>query len=301
MSTSLANRRSRPEADTRGWIALVTGASSGIGEATARLLAGRGMHVILTARREERLRELASRIEAEGGSAEVLAADLTSEEERRSVFSRVMQEHSRLDVLVNNAGLGWYGYTAEMPWATAKEMLQVNVAATVQLTLLFLPEMQKRGWGHIVNVGSISGKLPNQGIAIYSATKSFLDSFTTAIYRELTGRKVRIGVVRPGPVITEFYDRAQKRSSGLRTPGEGFAVSAEKVAEAIWRMIRRPRKVIYVPGILGLSPLLERWFGWLIDRLGPLLLRRGNRRSQTVNFKAEPSLAAVPANKRCKS
>ena len=296
MEKSKANRRILRKFNVNGWIALITGASSGIGEETARLLAREGMHVILTARRTEKLHALADEIKANGGSAEVLEADLTCEEEREGVFTDIMKNYKRLDVLVNNAGLGWYGYASDMPWQTASDMLEVNVAATVQLTLLFLPEMQKRGWGHIINVGSIAGKMPNQGVAMYSATKSFLDSFTTAIYRELTGRKVHIGVVRPGPVITEFFDRAQKRSGGLRTPGEGFAVTVDKVAEAIWRMIRRPRKVIYVPGILSLSPLLERWFGWLIDRLGPLLLKRGNRKPKTKIHK-ELSLAPVQGKK----
>ncbi len=113
-------------------------------------------------------------------------ADLTQEAERLRVFEEVESRFGTIDVLVNNAGLGWYGYGDEMSWKTAWEMLQVNVEAVVQLSLSFLAPMRQRNAGHIINVGSISGSLPSQGIALYGATKSFLDNFTTALYRELT-------------------------------------------------------------------------------------------------------------------
>ncbi len=262
-----------------GRIALITGASSGIGAAAARKLAARGFRVVLVARRLERLKQLALEIARDGGKADYLALDLGREKDRSKLFKRVMQNYGRLDLLINNAGLGWYGYAADMPWQTAEEMLQVNVSAVLQLSLLFLPVMRKRGSGHIINIGSIAGKMPNQGVAMYSATKSFLDAFTTSVFRELRGSHVHVSVLRPGPVTTEFFDRAQKRSKGLRTPGEAFATTPEKVAEAIWSLVRRPRRVAYVPGILSLSPWLEILFSWLLDRLGPMLLKRSQKKA----------------------
>ena len=110
----------------------------------------------------------------------------------------------QVDVLVNNAGLGWYGFGTEMPWTIASEILQVNITAAVHFTLLFLKKMRSLGSGHIINIGSISGSLPSQGVALYGATKSFLDNFTTALYRELTGTHLHVSVVRAGPVLTEF-------------------------------------------------------------------------------------------------
>lgn len=256
--------------------ALITGASSGIGESTAYKLAAKGMRVLLAARRVERLKQVADKIEQAGGQAQAIRVDLSREWQRHRFFTKVIEKYGKVDVLVNNAGLGWYGYTAEMPWKTAGQMIQVNIAAMVQLTLLFLPEMQKNQGGHIINIGSIAGKMPNQGISMYSATKAFMDAFTTSLFRELKGSRVHASIVRPGPVTTEFYDRAQKASGGLRTPGEGFAVTPEKVASAICDLIRRPRKVLYVPGILSLSPWLEILFGQLIDQLGPLLLKKAS-------------------------
>jgi short-subunit dehydrogenase len=255
-------------------LALITGASSGIGAVTASELASHGLPVVLVARRLERLENLAAEIHSAGGQAQVIASDLTDESDRQRLYQQVNATYGPVEVLVNNAGFGWYGYYADMPWKTALEMLQVNVEAVMHLTRLFLPDMRARKRGHIINIGSVSGSLPNQGIAIYGASKSFLDAFTTSLYREMHGTGVHVSVVRAGPVVTEFYQQAARRPAGFPVPAERFAVSAELVARRIWGLIQRPRRVIYVPPLLHLSPWLELLFGWLIDRLGPLLLRR---------------------------
>jgi short-subunit dehydrogenase len=183
-------------------------------------------------------------------------------------------------VLVNNAGLGWYGFGTDMPWTTASEILQINIAAAVHFTLLFLQKMRTIGSGHIINIGSISGSLPSQGIAVYGASKSFLDNFTTALYRELTGTRLHVSVVRAGPVLTEFCDTAASREGGLHLPTERMGVTAETIADHIWNLLEHPRRVVYVPSWLALTPYVENTFGWLIDRLGPLLLRRQTNRNK---------------------
>ncbi len=258
-------------------IAIVTGASSGIGAATARKLAGQGLRVILVARRQDRLEQLAEEIRLSGGQAEFIAADLSQEAERQRVYAQVEADYGHADVLVNNAGLGWYGYGSEMPWTIAYQILQVNVDAVVQFTLLFLRKMRSLGSGHIINVGSISGSLPSQGVAVYGATKSFLDNFTTALYRELAGTHLHVSVVRAGPVFTEFDDRVARLNGGLHLPTERIGVSAELVANRIWKLLEHPRRVIYVPMWLAITPFVESTFGWLIDRLGPLLLKHKSR------------------------
>jgi hypothetical protein len=254
-------------------IAVVTGASSGIGAATARKLAHEGMLVVLVARRLDRLEDLAGEIRQGGGQAYTIAADLMQESERTSVFKEIEERFGHVDVLINNAGFCWYGYGAEMSWKTAWEMLQVNVEAVVQLSLSFLPGMRRRGAGHIINVGSISGSLPSQGIALYGATKSFLDNFTTALYRELTGTRVHVSVVRAGPVRTEFGEAALSKENGGHVPTEHVGVTADYVAWRIWALMLRPRRVIYVPGWLQVVPWAELAFGWIIDRVGPRLLK----------------------------
>ncbi len=258
-------------------IAVVTGASSGIGAATARRLAQAGMRVVLVARRSDRLEHLAEEIRQAGGWAECFTADLALEKDRRALYQDVMDRFGKVDVLVNNAGLGWYGYGSDMSWKTAWEMLQVNVEAVVQLSLSFLPGMRKRGSGHIINIGSISGSIPSQGIALYGATKSFLDNFSTALHRELTGTRVHVSVVRAGAVKTEFGETALNQENGGHVPTEHVGVSAEHVAWRIWKLLLRPQRVVYVPGWLRVVPWAELAFGWLIDRVGPLLLKRSSR------------------------
>jgi short-subunit dehydrogenase len=134
--------------------------------------------------------------------------------------------------------------------------------------------MKQRGSGYIINIGSISGSIPSQGIALYGATKSFLDHFTTALYRELAGTDIHVSVVRAGAVRTEFGEAALGRENGGHVPTESVGVSAEAVANRIWGLIRHPRRVIYVPEWLRLVPWAELSFGWIIDRVGPLLLKK---------------------------
>lgn len=259
----------------QGKTALITGASSGIGEATAMKLSREGMNLVLLARRTNRLETLAQKINHQGGKAGVITADLTLETERQRVYETIKEQYGSIDVLINNAGMGYYGFASEMPWEIANHIIQLNISAVVQLSLLFLKDMLHQGKGHIINIGSIVGKLPNQGVAIYSATKSFLDSFTTALFRELKGTPVHATIIRPGPVTTEFFDTAQQASEGRRrTPGEVLAISPERVADAILSVIKHPGRVKYVPGYLSLSPLLEITFGWLIDLVGPILLNQ---------------------------
>lgn len=254
--------------------ALITGSSSGIGAAIARLLAHQGMKVVLVARRLERLTRLSEEIRESGGRAEVIPADLSLEADRLRIFQQVTANVGSLDLLINNAGLGWYGYYADMPWEVAAQLLQVNITAVAHLSSMFLPQMRDRNRGHIINIGSVAGGFPNQGVALYSASKSFLDAFTTVLHRELRGTRVHCSVVRAGPVSTEFFDQAAKQPSGLPVPAQKFGVTPELVARRTWGLIKHPRRVIYVPRLLGIAPWIELLFGGIVDRLGPLLLRR---------------------------
>lgn len=254
--------------------ALITGASSGIGAATALRLAQDGMRVILVARRQDRLESLVDDIRSRHGEAAFIRADLTSLEERESVFDQVTREWGTPDVLVNNAGIAWYGYYHEMEWETARSLCQLNVEAVMHMTRRFLPGMVSRGSGLVVNIGSIIGKMPTQGTVMYSASKSFLDTFSISLYRELRGSGVTVSVMRPGPIITEFFDRTEQSPNGRRIPAERFAIPAERVAKAVARLIRRPRKVVYVPFWIGIVPALYNAAGWAVDLAGPLLLRR---------------------------
>ncbi len=260
--------------DWQGKVVLVTGASSGIGAAVARKLAGAGLRVALVARREDCLEEQARQIELAGGQARVLAADLTMEVQRERVLDDVSVRWGCPDVLVNSAGFGWYGYGVRMPWALAQRMIEVNVSATIHLTLLCLPEMIARGSGHVINIGSIAGDLPGQGTALYAGTKALVGAFTSSLYRELCHTGVFVSVVKPGPVATGFFDVTASQPGGHRMPAQRFAVSPERVACAVWSLIRHPRRIVYVPPVMRFAAWAEHYLGWLLDAMGPVLLRR---------------------------
>lgn len=252
--------------------AVVTGASGGIGAAVARRLANRGLCVVAVSRRTERLQALAEEDHPGGGAIIPFPLDLNDPASAETLYAEVTRRFEPVSVLVNNAGVGWYGFFNEMPWEIACEMVQVNVVAMARLTSLFLPGMQARQFGRIINLGSIAGSIPSQGIVMYAASKAFMDAFTTALHRELAGTGVWACVVRPGPVRTEFCGNVAARANGQRLPTERMGVSAERVARAVCSLLDRPRRVVYVPAFLSLTPWVEACFGWLMDRLGPLLL-----------------------------
>lgn len=257
---------------------LITGASAGIGAELARFLALKGQRVIITARRQSVLSELAEKIASTGAQVQVIAADLAHERQRVRLYEQVSQAGA-LDVLINNAGFGWYGYYADMPRQTARQMMAVNMEAVAHLTSLFLPDMLARRSGHIINIGSVAGAFPNQGVALYSASKAFLDAFTTALHRELRGSGVYASVMRLGPIRTEFFERARQLENGGSIPAEKLGVGVQHVSRALWRLLQRPRRVLYLPAWLWVSQFADPLFGSLVDRLGPLLLRRTPRKS----------------------
>jgi hypothetical protein len=253
---------------------LITGASSGIGRDLALDLAADGAYVILVARRTELLNALQQQIEKSGGKADVRACDLADQDARRGLIAQILTEEKPIDILINNAGFGWYGFYQDMPEDVLENLVEVNINAMLALTRALLPHMQARKQGQILNIGSIAGGFPNQGVAVYSATKAFMDAFTTALQRELRGSGVEASVVRLGPVKTEFFDTARGMENGRRVPGETFAIPVDRAIRAIKRVIVHPRRVAYIPSYMRCTRSIESLFGGLIDRLGPLLLKR---------------------------
>ena len=252
-------------------VALVTGASRGIGAAAALRLARAGVPVALVARRQDLLEEVRARITAEGGRAYVVAADLSQPAERKHVVATVHSVAGPVSILVNNVGIGWYGFFADMPYDDVADIIAVNLSATVHLTSLVLPEMLSAEHAAVINIGSISANLAAPGNVIYGATKTFVGMFSSGLYRELRHTGVRVGVIHAGPVRTDFAATAAARS-GHRSPGERLAVPADRVAAAVLALLRRPRKQVYVPGWMKATTGIEIWAGWLFDRVRARLL-----------------------------
>jgi short-subunit dehydrogenase len=207
--------------------ALVTGASSGIGVALAAELARRGHALILVARREERLRELAAEIGGEHGvRVEWIAADLTDASDRDRVPAEVAERGLAVDVLVNDAGMGTAGLFHELPIEREIQMIRLNVEAMVALCGAFVPGMVERGSGGVLNVASVSGFMPVPQQATYSASKAFVLTFTEALTIDLHGTGVTATALCPGPVKTEFEGIIEGLPSALFVEPEQVARAA---------------------------------------------------------------------------
>lgn len=230
--------------------ALVTGASSGIGEAFARALAARGDDLVVVARDADRLDALANEVgERHGLACEVLAADLTDREALEGVAARVVDEASPVDLLVNNAGFGTSGRFARLPFEAERREVELNVVALHRLTHAAVTAMIPRGHGGVINVSSIGGYQPSPGFATYGGTKAFVSSFTQAIHEELLGTGVKAMVVCPGLTRTEFQTRAGA-GDVQRLPDFMWQQAEEVVAYAL-RDYDRGRAVS-VPGPLNI-------------------------------------------------
>jgi uncharacterized protein len=196
--------------------ALITGASSGIGLDLAHLFARDGHDVVLVARNEAKLQEVARDLEKHHKvTAHVIAADLARPDAPREIFEATRERRIQIDVLVNNAGFGLGGKFAETDLQRELDMIQVNIAAVTHLTKLFLGGMVARGSGRIMNVASTAAFQPGPLMAVYYATKAYVLSFSEAIGEELNGTGVTVTALCPGPTYTEFADRAQIKNTGL--------------------------------------------------------------------------------------
>ena len=206
--------------------ALVTGASSGIGAALAQLCAADGYNLILVARREDRLVQLAATLAGTHGiQARVVAADLADPDAPEAIFAQTRGEP--IEILINNAGFGLHGPFRQTDWDAESRLLQVNVAALVHLTKLFLPDMAGRHSGRILNVASTAAFVPGPFMAMYYASKAFVVSFSLAVANELKGTGVTVTVLCPGPTRTEFGEAAGLGGTNLF---RGATMSAEDAA-----------------------------------------------------------------------
>jgi short-subunit dehydrogenase len=225
-------------------VTLITGASAGIGVALARVFARHGHELVLMARREPRLAELADAIAAEGHRRPIiLPIDLVQSDAVGRIGDALAKFDVEPDIVVNNAGFGLVGAATEIDQAGQLAMIDLNIRALTDLSLAFVEPLQRRHGG-ILNVASVAGFLPGPGNAVYHATKAYVLSFSEALSHELAPRGVRVTALCPGPVRTEFQQRAGVRRE--RYP-RFFTQSADRVAELGYRGLRAGRRLV-VPG-----------------------------------------------------
>jgi NAD(P)-dependent dehydrogenase (short-subunit alcohol dehydrogenase family) len=241
-----------------GEVAIITGASGGIGSATARELARQGARVVLAARRAEELEALAREITDAGGEALVVPTDVTDRARLEQLVARATETYGRIDILVNNAGIGAPLALAKQPPEFIAELLEVDLVGLIQLTRLALPGMLARKRGAIICVASVAGQIGLE--PLYSAAKFGVRGFALSLRRQLRGSGVSVSLISPGFIRTPM-------TRGLKIPMPGPA----PVARAVARLARRPRREVVIPRLYRVPIWIDRYMPWLVD----LVVRAG--------------------------
>ena len=234
-----------------GTVALITGASSGIGEATARALAAQGAAVALAARRKERLEQLAEDITGNGGRALVIETDVTDKAQAQAAVERTVAELGRLDTLVNNAGVMLLGPIEHAPLDEWDQMVHLNVLGLLYTAHAALPHLLKaaedspRRVADLVNVSSVAGRVARNGSGVYNVTKFGVGAFSESLRQEVAKRHVRVSVIEPGAVATELVShmREEARERSMQRFAGVERMEAEDIADAIEYIVTRPRRV----------------------------------------------------------
>jgi NADP-dependent 3-hydroxy acid dehydrogenase YdfG len=232
-----------------GTVALVTGASSGIGAATAASLAARGASVAVAARRKDRLETIAAEIRGQGGTALVLESDITDEQQATDTVERTVAELGRLDTLVNNAGVMLLGPAAGAPLSEWQRMVELNVLGLLYCAhaatphLLHAAESDPRRVADMVNISSVAGRAARIGNGVYSMTKFGVGAFSESLRQEFAKQHLRVSLVEPGATATELASHNRPEILETLRGQFGPRMTAEDVADAIAYIVTRPRHV----------------------------------------------------------
>jgi short-subunit dehydrogenase len=270
---------------TGSQVVIVTGASGGIGSATARLLAGEGYRVVVASRKETALRAVAAEIQNRGGDALPLATDITIPKQIENLVDGALAHYGRVDVLVNNAGTIYVDWLERLTPEEIEAQLAVNVAGMIQAARAVLPHMLERRSGHIINMSSMAGLIPVPTYTVYTATKYAVRGFSDALRREVKPEGIRVSALYPGGVVTEFTQKAgRKRVSASTTPG-ALALSPEQVAQAVLSLLKYPRRSLILPWFYRYIAPLETLLPGLVDRV--IQLRFANLRRPTTREESD--------------
>ena len=273
-----------------GQVAIVTGASAGIGEASARWLAREGARVVMAARRLDRLDAIRREIEAGGGVAAAVAADITSEEDRKRLVRETIDKFGRIDALVNNAGYGQRGPIETVPVDNIRRNFETNLFSLIALTQLVIPIMREQGSGRIINISSVAGRIARPLSSVYDATKHALEAVSDGLREELAPFGIKVVIIEPGFIITEFLQVANEVSrpvveqEGPYAPffagfSSGYqrlrkiAGKPDDIAELVVKAMAaaRPRNRYAAPRHARVAIALKRWlpervFNYLLTR-----------------------------------
>jgi NADP-dependent 3-hydroxy acid dehydrogenase YdfG len=226
-------------------VVVITGASSGLGEATARLLSAEGATVVLGARRVERIKSLADELSGRGGKALAVATDVTSREQVKKLVDAAVQTYGRVDVMINNAGLMQQSPLERLKVDEWDNMIDINIKGVLYGIAAVLPHMQRQKAGHIINVSSVAGHKVTPAGTVYSATKHAVRAISEGLRQEVKPYNIRTTVISPGAVATELPSHITDRdaSADIQKFYEGFAIPAESFARAVAFAMSQPEDV----------------------------------------------------------
>ncbi len=249
-------------------VIMITGASSGIGAATARLFGAQGYRVVMAARRLERLEKLAHEIRAGGGEALPVKADLTCLVDINNLVQETITGYGQVDVLLNNAGFGRINPLIDLDFKLDIEpQLWINLLSPIQLTKEVLPFMQARSTGHIIHLISLAGLVGAPTYSIYSASKFGLRGFNNALAREVAGWGIKVSAIYPGSVRTEFGNHMGLKRPARTTTPPALVLQPEDVAKAVWQVVKKPRRTTIIPWSLIGVWMLNAHLPGIADRL----------------------------------
>jgi short-subunit dehydrogenase len=250
--THRQSRNAKKPLPLAGWVALVTGASGGIGQATARELARQGASLVLAARRADLLESLATELGAMGVEALAVPTDLTDDAQIEPMIERALEHFGQIDILVNNAGIGSSRSLAKTAPDAIRRELEVNLVGAILLTRAVLPAMLERRRGAIISIASVAGHVAVE--PVYSGTKFGIRGFSYALRRQLRGSGVTVSLVSPGFIRTPM-------TRGNKAPMPGPEVVARRIA----KLVRKPKREVIVPGVYRVALWFERYLPWLVD------------------------------------
>ena len=243
---------------------LITGASSGIGEAMAYKAAADGATVILSARRKDRLENVANKVKELGGIPVVIECDVTKPDQVKRMFLEAVKNERKLDVVFNNAGLGHIGTIYQLTAEQIGQMVDVNFKGMAWVTKYAAEVMTRQKFGHIIITSSLAGFVTLPQWSIYAGTKWAIRGFAGSIRHELKPYNIKITTLHPGAVKTEFFD---KEKANIDIKNLGNAISSEQVANAVYKAIFTNKKRILVPGSVKIYAWLSNYLTWLVDAM----------------------------------